>query len=105
GANSCVDRATFEETVVGRGTKIDDLVMVGHNCRLGRHDFICAQVGLAGSSIVGDGVVLAGQVGVGGHLRVGNGVKVGAQSGVNGDVSDGENLNGSPHMSYRDSMR
>ena len=105
GANSCVDRATFEETTVGAGTKIDDLVMVGHNCQVGRHDFICAQVGLAGSSVVGDGVVLAGQVGVAGHLRIGNGVKVGAQSGINGDVADGENLNGSPHMSYRDSMK
>lgn len=105
GANSCVDRATFESTRVGDGTKIDDLVMVGHNSEIGRHGFVCAQVGLAGSSVVGDGVVLAGQVGVAGHLRIGNGVKVGAQSGISGDVPDGANVNGSPHMPYRDSMK
>jgi UDP-3-O-[3-hydroxymyristoyl] glucosamine N-acyltransferase len=62
-------------------------------------------VGLAGSTVVGDGVILGGQVGVAGHLRIGDGVKVGAQSGVNGDVPDGESINGSPHMPYRDSMK
>ena len=72
---------------------------------MGRHDFICAQVGLAGSTVVGDGVVLGGQVGVAGHLRIGNGVKIGAQSGVNGDVADGENVNGTPHLPYRESMK
>jgi UDP-3-O-[3-hydroxymyristoyl] glucosamine N-acyltransferase len=105
GANSCVDRAALEVTRVGDGTKVDDLVMVGHNCVIGRHDFICAQTGLAGSTVVGDGVVLGGQVGVAGHLRIGNGVKVGAQSGVNGDVPDGADINLSPHMPYRDSMK
>lgn len=105
GANSCVDRASLEVTRIGAGTKVDDLVMVGHNCDVGRHGFLCAQTGLAGSSILGDGVVLGGQVGVGGHLRIGNGVRVGAQSGVNGDVPDGASINGSPHLSYRDSMK
>ena len=105
GANSCVDRASLEVTRIGEGTKIDDLVMVGHNCVVGRHGFICAQVGLAGSSMVGDGVVLAGQVGVAGHLRIGNGVKVGAQSGVNGDVPDWADINGSPHQPFRESLR
>jgi UDP-3-O-[3-hydroxymyristoyl] glucosamine N-acyltransferase len=105
GANSCVDRAALEVTRIGDGTKVDDLVMVGHNSVIGRHDFICAQVGLAGSTVVGDGVILGGQVGVAGHLRIGDGVKVGAQSGVNGDVPDGESINGSPHMPYRDSMK
>lgn len=105
GANSCVDRAALEVTRIGEGTKVDDLVMVGHNCVVGRHDFICAQVGLAGSTVVGDGVVLAGQVGVAGHLRIGNGVKVGAQSGVNGDVPEGADINGTPHQPFRDSMR
>jgi UDP-3-O-[3-hydroxymyristoyl] glucosamine N-acyltransferase len=105
GANSCVDRSALENTLVGQGTKIDDLALVGHNCEIGRHCFICAQVGLAGSTILGDGVVLGGQVGVAGHLKVGNGVKVGAQSGINGDVPDGASINGSPHMSYRDSLK
>ncbi len=105
GANSCVDRAALEVTRIGDGTKVDDLVMVGHNSMVGRHGFICAQVGLAGSSLVGDGVVLAGQVGVAGHLRIGDGVKVGAQSGVSGDVPNGADVNGSPHQAFRDSMR
>ena len=105
GANSCVDRASLEATRIGDGTKVDDLVMIGHNCAVGRHGFICAQVGLAGSTVVGDGVILAGQVGVAGHLRIGNGVKVGAQSGINGDVPDGANVNGTPHLPYRDSMK
>lgn len=105
GANSCVDRATLEATRVGDGTKVDDLVMVGHNSEIGRHGFICAQVGLAGSTRVGDGVILAGQVGVAGHLKIGNGVKVGAQSGISGDVPDGETVSGSPHMDHRQWMR
>lgn len=105
GANTCIDRATLEETRVGAGTKIDDLVMVGHNSALGRHGFVCAQVGIAGSAIVGDGVVLGGQVGLSGHQKVGNGVKVGAQSGVWGDVPDGASVNGSPHMDFRLSMK
>lgn len=105
GANSCVDRATFEATRIGDGTKVDDLVMIGHNCEVGRHGFVCGQAGLAGSSVVGDRVVLGGQVGVAGHLRVGHGVKAGAQTGIQSDVPDGANVNGSPHMPYRDSMR
>ena len=105
GANSCVDRASLEATRIGDGTKVDDLVMVGHNCVVGRHSFICGQVGLAGSTVVGDGVILAGQVGVAGHLRIGNGVKVGAQAGVNSDVPDGQSVNGTPQMPYRESMK
>ncbi len=105
GANSCVDRATLEATRIGAGTKVDDLVMLGHNCEVGRSSLLCGQAGLAGSSVVGDGVVLGGQVGVAGHLRIGNGVKAGAQSGISKDVPDGDEVNGSPHMPYRDSMR
>ncbi len=105
GANSCVDRATLETTRVGAGTKIDDLVMVGHNCVIGRHCFICSQTGMAGSAVLGDGVVIGGQVGLSGHQKVGSGVKVGAQSGVWGDVPDGASINGSPHMEFRLSMK
>ena len=105
GANTCIDRATLEETRVGTGTKIDDLVMIGHNCRIGRHGILCGQVGLAGSTTVGDGVVLGGQVGVAGHLSIGNRVKAGAQTGIDGDIPDGVTVFGSPHMSHRDAFR
>ena len=96
GANTCVDRAALETTSVGAGTKIDDLVQVGHNVRIGWHDVLCAQVGIAGSAVIGDGVILGGQVGVAGHLKVGSGVKVQAQSGIGADVPDGEALHGTP---------
>jgi UDP-3-O-[3-hydroxymyristoyl] glucosamine N-acyltransferase len=101
GANTCIDRAALEMTSVGAGTKIDDLVMLGHNVRLGRDDVLCAQVGIAGSAVIGDGVVLGGQVGVAGHIAVGNRVKVQAQSGVGADVPDGEALHGTPAIGYR----
>jgi UDP-3-O-[3-hydroxymyristoyl] glucosamine N-acyltransferase len=105
GANACVDRATLEATRVGAGTKIDDLVMIGHNCTIGRHGILCGQVGLAGSTQVGDGVMLGGQVGVAGHLKIGHCVKAGAQTGIDGDVPDGEAVFGSPHMRHRDALR
>lgn len=105
GANTCIDRATLEETRVGAGTKIDDLVMIGHNSTVGRHGILCGQVGLAGSTAVGDGVMLGGQVGVAGHLRIGNGVKAGAQSGIDGDIPDGEVVFGTPHLPHREALR
>lgn len=101
GANACIDRAALETTAVGAGTKIDNLVQIGHNVTLGRHDVICAQSGIAGSAVLGDGVVLGGQVGVAGHITVGKGVKVQAQSGIGRDVADGEALHGSPAIGYR----
>lgn len=105
GANTCVDRASLETTRIGAGTKLDDLVMIGHNSTIGRHTLICAQTGLAGSTDVGDGVVIAGQVGVKGHLRIGDGAKVGAQAGVSTDLAPGEEVWGSPHLSYRDYVK
>jgi len=101
GANACVDRAALEATSVGAGTKIDNLVQIGHNVTIGRHDVICAQSGIAGSAVLRDGVVLGGQVGVAGHITIGNGVKVQAQSGIARDVPDGESLHGSPAIGYR----
>ena len=101
GANTCIDRAALETTSVGAGTMIDDLVMLGHNVRVGRHDVLCAQVGVAGSAVIGDGVILGGQAGVAGHITVGNGVKVQAQSGILADVPDGEALHGTPAFPYR----
>ena len=105
GANSCVDRATTGETVVGAGSKIDNLVQVGHNSLIGPMSILCAQVGLAGSTELGTGVVLGGQVGVSGHLRIGDLARVGAQAGVMSEVGDGEIVNGSPQMDAKDYMR
>lgn len=102
GANTCIDRAALEKTEVGAGTKIDDLVMLGHNVKVGRGDVLCAQVGIAGSAEIGDGVILGGQAGVAGHITVGNGVKVQAQSGIGRNVPDGEALHGSPAIGYRE---
>jgi UDP-3-O-[3-hydroxymyristoyl] glucosamine N-acyltransferase len=105
GANTCIDRATLDATRVGAGTKIDDLVMIGHNCKIGRHGVLCGQVGLAGSTTVGDGVMLGGQVGVAGHIRIGHGVQAGGRTGIESDVADGERIFGTPFMRYRDALR
>jgi UDP-3-O-[3-hydroxymyristoyl] glucosamine N-acyltransferase len=96
GACSCVDRATMGETVIGRGTKIDNLVQVGHNVKVGPLSILCAQVGVSGSSTLGMGVALGGQVGVAGHITLGDGVKAAAQSGIAQDVEAGSTLGGSP---------
>lgn len=101
GACSCVDRATTGETVIGRGSKIDNLVQIAHNVTIGPYSIICAQVGISGSAEIGTGVVLAGQVGVVGHLRVGDMAKIGAQSGVAQDVPDGAMMSGYPAMPHQ----
>jgi UDP-3-O-[3-hydroxymyristoyl] glucosamine N-acyltransferase len=93
---SSIDRATVGETRVRRGAKIDSLVQVGHACEIGEDNIICAQTGLAGSSILGKDVLLAGQVGVSGHLTIHDGAIVYAQSGVGGDVPSGAVISGSP---------
>lgn len=82
GANSTIDRATHGSTIIGGGTKIDNLVMIAHNCRLGRHNLICAHTGIAGSTTTGDFVVMAGRVGVKDHVHIGNGAILGAMAGV-----------------------
>ncbi|MFM9000955.1 MAG: UDP-3-O-(3-hydroxymyristoyl)glucosamine N-acyltransferase [Opitutia bacterium] len=96
GANSTLDRARFSRTVVGRGTKIDNLVQVAHNVRIGAQCLIAAQVGIAGSTVIGDRCVLGGQSGVGGHLSLGDRVRVGAQSGVLEDMPADSFVNGTP---------
>ncbi|MGH7994783.1 MAG: UDP-3-O-(3-hydroxymyristoyl)glucosamine N-acyltransferase [Opitutaceae bacterium] len=96
GANSTLDRARFSRTVVGEGTKIDNLVQVAHNVVIGRHCLICGQAGISGSAVVQDYAVLAGQAGLAGHLTVGRGAKVGAQSGISNDVPAGATVFGSP---------
>ena len=82
GANSTVDRGALKETRIGRGTKIDNLVHVGHNCDLGENVILVALTGISGSSSVGDGAVIAGQVGIGDHVQIGPGVILGGQAGV-----------------------
>ena len=96
GANCAIDRATFGNTIVRRGTKIDNLVQLGHNVEVGEHSILVAQVGVSGSSRLGRGVVLAGQVGVADHVRVGDGALVGAQAGVASDLDAGGRYLGSP---------
>ena len=89
GACSTIDRGTYSATIIGDGTKIDNQVMIAHNCRIGRHNMICSQVGIAGSTTTGDYVVMAGQVGVRDHVHIGAGAVLGAKSGVANDVPDG----------------
>jgi UDP-3-O-[3-hydroxymyristoyl] glucosamine N-acyltransferase len=105
GACTCIDRATLGETVIGRGTKIDNLVQVAHNVKVGPLGLLVAQCGISGSTELGQGVILAGQVGVIGHLRLGDGARVGAQSGVSRDLADGETVSGSPAIPHRDWLR
>jgi UDP-3-O-[3-hydroxymyristoyl] glucosamine N-acyltransferase len=100
-----VDRATMGETRVKRGAKIDSLVQVGHACIVGEDNIICAQTGLAGSSVLGKNVLLAGQVGVSGHLTIHDGAVVYAQSGIGGDVLAGHVVSGSPAFEVRDWLR
>jgi len=104
-ANSCIDRASVGNTEIARGTKVDNLVQVGHGSTVGENTLLCSQVGLAGSSHVGRSVVLAGQVGVVGHSLIGDGVIVTAQSGVPGDVAPGSVISGSPAFEHRRWMR
>ncbi len=101
GANATVDRATIGRTVIRRGTKVDNLVQIGHACTVDEDSLLCAQVGLAGSSHIGRGVILAGQVGVAGHLEVGDGVVATAQSGIPGSVPAGRVVSGYPAVDNR----
>lgn len=96
GAGTCIDRARFSSTRIGKGTKIDNLVQIGHNCTVGKYCFICGQVGMAGSTTVGDYVTLAGQAGLAGHIKIGDKATIGAQSGVLGNVEPGATLLDSP---------
>jgi len=102
GACSTIDRGTYGATVVGAGTKIDNQVMIAHNCRLGQHNMICSQVGIAGSTSTGDWVVMAGQVGVRDHVHIGTGAVLGAKAGVSNDVPDGARMIGIPATPERD---
>ncbi|MCB9915785.1 MAG: UDP-3-O-(3-hydroxymyristoyl)glucosamine N-acyltransferase [Planctomycetes bacterium] len=102
GANCTVDRARFGATVLRRGVKLDNLVQVGHNVEVGPASLLCAQVGIAGSTRLGERVVLGGQVGVGGHLEVAAGTQVGGQGGVTGSTEPGAQLTGTPARPVRE---
>lgn len=98
GACTTIDRGTYGPTRIGSGTKIDNQVMIGHNCSIGRHNLICAQVGIAGSSSTGDYVVMGGQVGLRDHIHIGHRSMLAAQSGIANDIPEGETWMGSPAM-------
>jgi UDP-3-O-[3-hydroxymyristoyl] glucosamine N-acyltransferase len=102
GANTTIDRGTYGATVIGDGTKIDNLVMIAHNCRIGCHNLICSQVGIAGSTTTGDWVVMAGQVGVRDHVHIGQGAVLGAMAGISNDVPDGARMIGIPATPERE---
>ena len=105
GANTTVDRGSIDDTVIGAGTKIDNLVHIAHNCRVGRLCLIMAQVGIAGSVRVEDGCIIAGQVGVSGHHTIGKGATLAAQAGVFGDIPAGETWSGYPARPHKEALR
>jgi UDP-3-O-[3-hydroxymyristoyl] glucosamine N-acyltransferase len=105
GCNSCVDRATLGVTRIGQGTKIDNLVQVGHNASIGPHGILVSQSGVAGSARLGTGVVLAGQVAISDHVTVGDGARIGGQSGVVKDVPAATAMFGTPARPLRQSLR
>lgn len=105
GANATVDRAALEVTLIRRGTKLDNLVQVAHNCQIGEDCMIVSQVGIAGSSKIGNHVTLAGQVGIVGHVTIGDNVIVGAQGGVPGSLAANAYYSGSPAMPHKEWLR
>ena len=105
GACTTIDRGVYGPTVIGEGTKIDNQVQIGHNCRIGRHNLICSQVGLAGSCTTGDYVVMAGQVGVRDHVHIGHRAMLAAQAGISRDVPDDEQMFGTPASPAREEMQ
>jgi len=102
GANACIDRGSLDNTIIGNGVRIDNLVQIAHNVYIGDQSVIVAQAGIAGSSHLGRFVIVAGQVGIAGHLNIGNGVRIAAQSGLMRDVTDGDTVAGSPAIPVRD---
>jgi len=105
GANSAIDCASVGESRIKRGTKIDNLVQIGHSCTVGEDTLICSQTGLAGSSVIGDRVILAGQVGIAGHLKVGDDAVLTAKSATSHDVEPGKTISGIPGFDNREWLR
>ncbi|MEZ6094407.1 MAG: UDP-3-O-(3-hydroxymyristoyl)glucosamine N-acyltransferase [Pirellulaceae bacterium] len=104
GANTTIDRGTFDSTTIGSGTKIDDQVMIGHNCQIGRHNLLCSQVGIAGSCNTGDYVIMAGQVGIGDHIDIGDQVILGAKAGIMHSIESKQHYLGIPATPIREQM-
>lgn len=102
GANTTIDRGTYGPTVIGAGTKIDNQVQIGHNCRIGRHNLLCSQVGIAGSTSTGDYVVMGGQAGIRDHVHIGRGAILTAMAGITNDVPDGAVMMGIPATPIRE---
>jgi len=105
GSNCSIDRATIGSTIIGKGTKIDNLIQIAHNVKIGQNNVIASQTGIAGSTIVGDWNQIGGQVGIVGHIKIGSQVKIQAQSGVNSHVNDKETVYGSPAISYNNYLK
>lgn len=105
GANTCIDRAALEATIIRRGTKLDNLVQIAHNCQIGEDCMLCSQVGISGSAKIGNHVTLTGQVGVAGHLSIGDNVMVGAKSGVPGSLAANAAYSGIPAMPHKQWLR
>ena len=105
GANTTIDRGSIGDTIIGSGTKIDNLVQIGHNVRIGSLCLLMSQVGIAGSARIGNGVIIAGQAGIGGHVHIGDGARIAGQAGVFGDVPAGESWSGYPARPHREALR
>ena len=105
GANSCIDRGAYDDTVIGEGTKIDNLVMIGHNCVIGRNNLMAANTGISGSVTSGDNVIFGGKAGVGDHINIGDGARVAAGAGVLADIPAGETWSGYPAKPIRQFLR
>jgi UDP-3-O-[3-hydroxymyristoyl] glucosamine N-acyltransferase len=105
GAGTCIDRARFGKTLIGQGTKIDNLVQIAHNVKIGRRCIICSQVGISGSTTIGDYVVMWGQVGTVGHIEIGDGAFIGGQAGVTSNIKAGEKVTGTPARSMFDQRK
>ncbi len=105
GANTTIDRGSIDDTVIGNGSKIDNLVHVAHNVRIGERCLVIAQVGISGSAVIGDDCVVAGQAGLAGHITIGKGARIAAQAGVFGDVPAGESWSGYPARPHREALR
>lgn len=105
GANTCIDRGAYGDTVIGENTKIDNLVMIGHNCSIGRNNLIAAHTGISGSVNSGDNVIFGGKAGIGDHITIGEGARVAAGAGVLADIPAGETWSGYPAKPLRQFLR